>query len=496
VTAAPPRQLPAPPPPPPPSRFRFRAPRTVRLRLTLLYVGLFLASAACLLVITYFLVARQLPGTVTLRTSGGGTAGTSASGTAGTSGQVVTGGAGGTSAGVAACAPPADGTLPTVAQMNDCVQQAAAGLRNDTLDQLLIESGVALGIMAVASVGLGWLMAGRVLSPLRTITATARRISARSLHQRIGMTGPDDELKELGDTFDQLLGRLDASFRAQRQFVANASHELRTPLARQRTLLEVALRDKQATNASLRTACERALAAGEQQERLIAALLTLARGERGLDAFEPFDLGAVATGALAAGRDEAEARGVTVTANLGTAAALGDSRLAEQLAANLADNAIRYNVTGGRVEISTGDRDGRAFLAVSNTGPVIPPDQLSRLFQPFQRLEPGRAAPGGAAGRNGAGTGRDGAGAGRDGAGAGRDGAGAGRDGAGAGRGGLGLGLAIVSAIAAAHGAELHAVTRAAGGLAVEVVFPPVPAAGGRRAEDRAGALERAVALA
>ena len=454
----------------------------MRLRLTLLYVGLFLASAACLLVITYFLVARQLPGTVTLRTSGGGTAGTSASGTAGTSGQVVTGGAGGTSAGVAACAPPADGTLPTVAQMNDCVQQAAAGLRNDTLDQLLIESGVALGIMAVASVGLGWLMAGRVLSPLRTITATARRISARSLHQRIGMTGPDDELKELGDTFDQLLGRLDASFRAQRQFVANASHELRTPLARQRTLLEVALRDKQATNASLRTACERALAAGEQQERLIAALLTLARGERGLDAFEPFDLGAVATGALAAGRDEAEARGVTVTANLGTAAALGDSRLAEQLAANLADNAIRYNVTGGRVEISTGDRDGRAFLAVSNTGPVIPPDQLSRLFQPFQRLEPGRAAPGGAAGRNGAGTGRDGAGAGRD--------------GAGAGRGGLGLGLAIVSAIAAAHGAELHAVTRAAGGLAVEVVFPPVPAAGGRRAEDRAGALERAVALA
>ena len=459
MTAAPSRPLP-PPPPPPPSRFRFRAPRTVRLRLTLLYVGLFLASAACLLVITYFLVAQQLPGTVTLRTSGGGTPGTS--------GQVVTGGSG---AGVAACAPPADGTLPTVAQMNDCVQQAAAGLRNDTLDQLLNESGVALGIMAVASVGLGWLMAGRVLSPLRTITAAARRISARSLHQRIAMSGPDDELKELGDTFDQLLGRLDASFRAQRQFVANASHELRTPLARQRTLLEVALRDKQATNASLRTACERALAAGEQQERLIAALLTLARGERGLDAFEPFDLGAVATGALAAVRDEAEARGVTVTTDLGAAPALGDSRLAEQLAANLADNAIRYNVAGGQVEIGTGDRDGRAFLTVSNTGPVIPPDQLGRLFQPFQRLDPGRS-------------------------------------GSGPERGGLGLGLAIVSAIAAAHGAELHAVTRAAGGLAVEVVFPPVPTGGGcraadparaadqARAEERAGTRERAAAPA
>jgi signal transduction histidine kinase len=447
VPRPPPPVPPPPPPPPPASRFRFRAPQTVRLRLTLLYVGLFLASAACLLVITYFLVARQLPGTVTLRTSGGGTAGTS--------GQVVTGGTG---AGVAACVPPADGTPPTVAQMNDCVQQATAGLRNDTLDQLLIESSVALGIMAVASVGLGWLMAGRVLSPLRTITATARRISARSLHQRIAMTGPDDELKELGDTFDQLLGRLDASFRAQRQFVANASHELRTPLARQRTLLEVALRDEQATNASLRTACERALAAGEQQERLIAALLTLARGERGLDAFEPFDLGAVAAGAAAAVRDEAEARGVTVTADVRAAAALGDSRLAEQLAANLADNAIRYNLTGGEVEISTGVRDGRAFLSVSNTSPVIiPPDQVGRLFQPFQRLDPGRAGRGGSGG-------------------------GARRDGGGPERGGLGLGLAIVSAIAAAHGAELRAVTRTAGGLAVEVVFPPVPTGADGRA--------------
>jgi signal transduction histidine kinase len=422
----------------------------VRLRLTLLYVGLFLASAACLLVITYFLVAHQLPGTVTLRTSGGGSPGVS--------GQVVTGG-GGAAAG--ACTPPTDGAPPTVTQMNQCVQQAAAGLRNDTLNQLLIESGIALGIMAVASVGLGWLMAGRVLSPLRTITATARRISARSLHQRIGMTGPDDELKELGDTFDQLLGRLDASFWAQRQFVANASHELRTPLARQRTLLEVALRDKQATNASLRAACERALAAGEQQERLIAALLTLARGERGLDMFEPFDLGAVTAGAVAAVRDEAGARGVTVTADLGTAPALGDSRLAERLAANLADNAIRYNVDGGQVEVCTGNRDGRAFLAVSNTGPVIPPDQLGRLFQPFQRLDPGRAARGSGEGERGAGPAR------------------------GMGRGGLGLGLAIVSAIAAAHGADLRAVTRAAGGLTVEVVFPPVPGGGGRRVAER-----------
>jgi signal transduction histidine kinase len=420
--------------------FRLRGPRrTVRLRLTVLYVGLFLALAACLLVITYFLVAQQLPGTLSVRSiTGGGTG-------AGTSQEVVTGGTAGTSA-ITACAPSPDGTPPGVAQMAACskaAQAEAAGLRRDTLEQLLIESGVAFGIMAVVSVGLGWLMAGRVLRPLRTITAAARRISARSLHQRIAMTGPDDELKELGDTFDQLLGRLDASFRAQRQFVANASHELRTPLARQRTLLEVALRDRQATNASLRLACERALVAGEQQERLITALLTLARGERGLDAFEPFDLGAVAADALDARRDEAQARGVTVTADLGPAPALGDPRLAERLAANLADNAIRYNVPGGLVEITAGRREDRAFLAVTNTGPVIPPDQLGRLFQPFQRLAQSRIAEGRIA------------------------------EGRHANQGGLGLGLAIVSAIAAAHGAELHAVTRAAGGLAVEVVFPP-----------------------
>jgi signal transduction histidine kinase len=333
-------------------------------------------------------------------------------------GQVVTGGAAGT-----ACGPlRSSTTLPTGGQLNTCLQQAAAGLRHDTLEQLLIESGIALAIMAVVSVGLGWLMAGRVLRPLRTITATARRIPARSLHQRIparslhqriAMTGPDDELKELGDTFDQLLGRLDASFGAQRQFVANASHELRTPLARQRTLLEVALRDPQASVASLRAACERALAAGEQQERLIAALLTLARGERGLATFEPFDLGDIAASVLAAQRDDAAGRDLAITADLQPAAAVGDPRLAERLAANLVDNAIRYNATGGRVEIVTGARNGCPFLAVTNTGPVVP----------------------------------------------------------------------------AAHGAELRAVTQAAGGLALEVIFPARAAGQAEVSQVRGGVL-------
>jgi signal transduction histidine kinase len=394
--------------------------RTVRLRLTLLYVGLFLASAACLLTITYFLLEGQLP---QVTTSGGAIAAN------GGSGPVT---AGGSAAGSCAAAPGAAALTPgQVYACQPLLQAVAVRVGRDALNQLLIESAIALGVMAVASVGLGWLMAGRVLRPLRTITAAARCVSARSLHQRIAMTGPDDELKELGDTFDQLLGRLEASFRAQRQFVANASHELRTPLARQRTLLEVALRDREATNASLRAACERALAAGEQQERLIAALFTLACGERGLDRFEPVDLAGIASGVLAARRDDADAARLSLLAEVSPAEALGEPGLAERLVANLVDNAITYNTPGGRVEVSTGTRDGRAYLTVANTGPVIAPDQLARLFRPFQRMDPARRAPGG-----------------------------------------LGLGLAIVSAIATAHRADLRAVTRTGGGLAIEVQFP------------------------
>ena len=398
---------------------------SVRMRLTLLYVGLFLASAAALLTITYLLVDQQLPQVTT------------SSGVIAIEGQDAGFGAGPGTGAVTDCGPSTAGG-PQACQL----QQVAIRAGRGTLDQLLIESGIALGIMAVASVGLGWLMAGRVLRPLRTITATARRISARSLHQRIAMTGPDDELKELGDTFDELLGRLDASFRAQRQFVANASHELRTPLARQRTLLEVALRDREATSASLRAACERALVAGEQQERLIACLLTLARGERGLDRFEPFDLAALAGAAAAGRRDDADDAQVSLATRMSPALAAGDPGLAERLVANLVDNAIRYNAAGGRVQIGTGTRAGRPYLTVVNTGPVIPPDQLGRLFRPFQRMDPARRAPGGLGPCN------------------------------------LGLGLAIVSAIAAAHGADLRAVTRTGGGLAIEVVFP-APLGGG-----------------
>ena len=436
--------------------------RTVRLRLTLLYVGLFLASSACLLVITYFLVAQQLPnvqvssGTIIDGTSSNGLF--LSTGTGGAIGAGVAGGVGVDPAGpggaASACPLPASPVAPLPANVPGCItylqnvnaglQQQSAGLarqatalRDDTLNNLLLESGIALGIMAVVSIGLGWLMAGRVLSPLRVITTTARRISARNLHQRIGMNGPDDELKELGDTFDQLLGRLEASFGAQRQFVANASHELRTPLARQRTLLEVALRDRNATNETLRAACQRALAAGEQHERLIAAMLTLAQSERGLDRFEPLDLGEIAEDALLGQAGEITARSLNVAAGLSPAPALGDHNLAERLVTNLIDNAIRYNTAGGRLKVGTGMRNGRPFLVVTNTGQPVPPDQLGRLFQPFQRLAPVRGAAAD----------------------------------------GLGLGLAIVSSIAAAHGADLTARPEAAGGLTVEIMFPPRPAA-------------------
>jgi signal transduction histidine kinase len=308
-------------------------------------------------------------------------------------------------------------------------QQRAAELR-----QLLAESGVALAIMSVASIGLGWLVAGRALRPLRTITTAARSISANNLHARLALDGPDDEVTELGKTFDNLLARLEGAFAAQRQFVANASHELRTPLARQRTLLEVALADPDSSAAALRHACARVLAAGGEQERLIEALLTLSRSQRGIDRREPVDVAAIAGEAVLAHRAQASALGVTVRTSLGGAKVMGDERLIERLVANLIDNAVRHNVHGGVVGVRTGnsdrDADRRASLTVVNSGPVIAPADVDRLFQPFQR----------AGGRTAAAD-------------------------------GLGLGLSIVAAITAAHGARLEASAPPAGGLAISIAF-------------------------
>jgi signal transduction histidine kinase len=234
-------------------------------------------------------------------------------------------------------------------------------------------------------VAVAWWLAGRFLRPLRAITTAAQEISATNLHQRLALTGPNDELTELGRMLDNLFGRLEAAFESQRHFVANASHELRTPLAGQRTLLQVALGDPGATTADLRAACEEALHLGEHQERLIDALLTLATSERGVEHWESFDLAQLTGTVLAGRRHEAERRGIRIAATLVSAPATGDPTLVERLVANLIDNALRHNTTAGTVEISTISGPGRATITVSNTGPSISADQIERLLRPFQQ---------------------------------------------------------------------------------------------------------------
>ena len=296
---------------------------------------------------------------------------------------------------------------------------------------------VVLGLTAIASLLLGWLLAGRILRPLRKITTATRSISEDDLGRRLAIPGPANELTDLADTIDALLARLQAAFDAERQFVANASHELRTPLTLERALLEVALADPAATAATLRSTCEEVLVTGQEQERLIEALLTLARSQRGLDHRDPFDLAEITTRVLNARSPRAQALALDVTAELGSAPATGDPSLAERLIANLTDNALSYNVPGGQVEVSTGTRNGHAFLLMANTGPPVRAGQIQRLLQPFQRLNPDRADEPGRSG----------------------------------------LGLSIVAAIAKAHDAALSVHPGNHGGLSVEVTFA-APAAG------------------
>jgi signal transduction histidine kinase len=295
--------------------------------------------------------------------------------------------------------------------------------------QLVSASAVGLAVMVLVSLGLGWLIAGRFLRPLRTITATARDISASNLHRRLGRTGRNDEFTELAATLDDLFGRLEASFESQRHFVANASHELRTPLTAERAVLQVALADPDATVDSLRAAGQEVLALGRSQERLIEALLTLASSERGLDRREPFDLAEIAGHVVTSRAADARRGGIQVDVALAAALGHGDPSLVESLVANLVDNAVRHNRSGGRVEVTTTTVDGQARLTVRNTGPVVPPEELGRLFEPFQRL-----------GRQRVGDGH-------------------------------GLGLAIVRAIAAVHHASLHAQPLPEGGLDIRVLW-------------------------
>jgi signal transduction histidine kinase len=393
---------------------------SVRLRLTLLFGGLFLAAGAALLAITYGLVSHATNGIVLARQAGG---------------TIVTGPA----------------VLPDAQQLQVQAVKYAWATRAAANDALLLYSGIALAIMAVVSVALGWFAAGRALRPLRRITAGARRISATNLHERLALTGPDDDLRELADTIDDLFARLDASFDAQRQFIANASHELRTPLARSRTLLEVALRNPAASFESLRAACDRVLAAGAEQERLIEALLTLARGQRGIGRREPLDLAAITRDVLAARGMEVAARGLSMEITLAPALMAGDFALSERAVANLIDNALRHNVADGTVWVTVCTRDDRAVLSVANTGPVVAPGEVDGLLVPFRRGGRVRARTRACHGPGyGPGDGPDD---------------------------GIGLGLSIVAAVAAAHGAAFSIAARPdGGGLAAGLAFPPVPA--------------------
>jgi signal transduction histidine kinase len=321
-----------------------------------------------------------------------------------------------------------DATTPQGPPSSGAIPETGPGI---SLPQLLTGSAVALVVLIPVALALGWFVAGRFLHPLRAITATAKIISAGDLHRRLDLGEPTDELTELGHTLDDLFARLQASFDAQRHFVANASHELRTPLAGLRTLLEVALADPDADVEALRSACQEALALGEHQERLVQALLALATSERGVTRWDTLDLAHVVEGVLASRRDQAKETGIDLAEHLTPAVTAGDPRLIESLVANLIDNAIRHNHADGHVKITTQTSGTRVALTVASSGPVIPDDQIQRLFQPFQKLAPER-------------HGR---------------------------RHGYGLGLAIVNAVAQAHHATLTTGAPPEGGLSITVQF-------------------------
>lgn len=301
------------------------------------------------------------------------------------------------------------------------------------LAEVLRDSGIALAVLAVASIALGWLVADRALRPLGVITAAARATSASNLSERLSLADSYEEFRELGDTLDGLFARLEAAFESQRHFVANASHELRTPLAAERTVLQVALADPHASAESLRAACRQLLELGQQQERLIDALLTLATSQRGLRIREPFDLAGITAQVTDGRRPDAARLGVRLETRLAPAIATGDPSLAESLVTNLVDNAIRHNVPDGQVQVTTATRADRSCFSISNTGPVIPPGEVARICEPFRQLDGERTRHGG----------------------------------------GHGLGLAIVSAVASAHDANLAVRARPDGGLDITVTFQP-----------------------
>lgn len=437
--------------------------RPLRLRLTLLYAGAVAASGAVLVAVTYALVAATIADqpldTVQLALRGDASSVLIDLSDA----DVRAGGGTGADGGADAGATGVDGDEPvlTLAEVADAVAAVNAGVRADTLGALLGWSLLTLGVAVALAGALGWVVASRALAPLHRITATARRVADDSLHRRIALAGPRDEIRDLADTFDAMLERLDRSFDGQRRFVALASHELRTPLTITRTVLEVAL-DDPAAPAETRALGERLLGVNARHERLIDGLLTLAVAEQAPTTAERADLADLADLArtvVAQAAGEAERAGVRVDLDLGAAPVTGDPLLLERLVQNLVDNAVRHNAPGGFVTVRTGPARGGAGVGggagagdgaapggvaevvVENSGPVVPPDAVPALTEPFHQHAGGPGADVARRRRR-------------------------------ARNGSAGLGLSIVAAVATAHGGALHLAPRPAGGLRATVTLP------------------------
>ncbi|GLW51677.1 sensor protein CutS [Streptomyces sp. NBRC 14336] len=380
---------------------------TIRIRLTLLYGGMFLIAGILLLSIIYLVAASALRVGSDLPF------------------RVVSGSVSSDMCNLTATRLPAD-ELNQV--LNECVNEQ----REHALDALLSRSLLALLGLAVIAFAFGYAMAGRVLSPLGRITRTARAVAGSDLSRRIELDGPDDELKELADTFDDMLERLQRAFTAQQRFVGNASHELRTPLAINRTLLEVHLSDPNAP-VELQQLGRTLLATNERSEQLVEGLLLLARSDNQIVERKPVDLAEVAEQAVDQVHAEAEAKGVEIRGKREQAVVQGNGVLLERIALNLVQNAVRYNIPeGGWVEVNTESQHGQAVLTVSNTGPVVPAYEIDNLFEPFRRLRTER-------------TGSDK---------------------------GVGLGLSIARSVARAHGGHITAQPREGGGLVMRVALP------------------------
>jgi len=381
--------------------------RTVRLRLTLLYGGLFVLSGAALLAITYLLV---LYFTARIQIT------TTPDGAPGTQGGPL-------------------GGQPVPLQATSAV---ASQIHHSYLHQMLIESGISLAFMAVVSIWLGWLMAGRVLRPLRTMTTTTLRISQENLHERLDLPGPRDELKDLGDTIDGLLARLETAFEAQRRFVANASHELRTPLAMMRTSLDVAEGKPRPVPREVTVLAGKLREGLDQADRLIEDFLTLARARQGTPVgVATVSLDGLVAAALAVRQPRAAELGVHINRQLAAAEITGNQTLLRRLVDNLLDNALRYNHPGGIVHVycctaTSGTADVMtAQLVIENTGPLLDDADVRQLGQPFRRLAADRTTTGS-----------------------------------------VGLGLSIVAAIADAHDGTVHLSARPAGGLRAVLTMP------------------------